>query len=75
MVFDIEKSDQKKEENKNTEEFIKAVTSVDFSENLTGNLENDFRLYAERQKIDNVIADIVINTMNIVKTGGHIDES
>ena len=75
LVFDIEKSDQKKEENKNTEEFIKAVTSVDFSENLTGNLENDFRLYAERQKIDNVIADIVINTMNIVKTGGHIDES
>jgi DNA repair exonuclease SbcCD nuclease subunit len=75
LIFDIEKSTQKKEEDKNTEEFIKAVTDVDFSDNLTGNLENDLRLFAEKQQINNIITNLVIDTMNLVKTGGHLNES
>jgi DNA repair exonuclease SbcCD nuclease subunit len=74
LIFDIEKSTQKKEEDKNTQMFLEAVTSTDFSDNLTGNLENDFRIFADKRQVENIITNIVIDTMRLVKTGGHLDE-
>ena len=72
VVFDIEKSTQKKDDDKHTEMFIQTVTNVELEEVVTGNLANDFMIFAQKRNMNDDIINIVINTMNVIKTGGNL---
>ena len=72
VVFDLDKNNKRKLENKNTELFIKAITDVTLSDNTTGNLSDDLLSFANDKKIPIEIVNIAIDTINIVKTGGEL---
>jgi len=70
VVFDIDKSKQKKQDNKNTEAFISAVTNISISDTTSGDMEQDFRAFAENRNVNDSVIKTVIETINIIKTGG-----
>lgn len=70
LVFDVEKNKKNKAENKNTELFIEAITKISLSDSTTGNIENDFKIFAEKRKVNKDIIKEAIDTMNLIKTGG-----
>jgi len=70
VVFDIDKSKQKKQDNKNTEAFISAVTNISISDTTSGDMEQDFRAFAENRNVKDSVIKTVIETINIIKTGG-----
>jgi DNA repair exonuclease SbcCD nuclease subunit len=71
FIFDLEKNKLKKIEDKNAELFIETVTNIPNSESsTTGNLENDFKLFAKDRKVKENIVKIAIDTINLVKSGG-----
>jgi DNA repair exonuclease SbcCD nuclease subunit len=70
VVFDIDKSKQKKQDSKNTEAFISAVTNISISDTTSGDMEQDFRAFAENRNVNDSVIKTVIETINIIKTGG-----
>lgn len=70
VIFDIDKSKQKKQDNKNTEAFISAVTNISISDTTSGDMEQDFRSFAENRNVNDSVIKTVIETINIIKTGG-----
>lgn len=72
LIFDIEGAMNRKFDNKNTEMFINSVTSAAFSDCASHDIEKDFRIFAENRKISKKVIDVVIETMNNIKTGANV---
>jgi len=72
VVFDIEKNKQKKVENKNTELFIKAISDIDVSTTISGDIKEDLIAYANKINTHEDVVKEAINAINIIKTGGNL---
>ena len=70
VIFDIDKSDKNKQQSKNTEAFISAITNISISDVTSGNIEKDFRAFAEEGKVNENIIKTAIDAIKIIKTGG-----
>ena len=70
VIFDVDKSKQKKQDNINTEAFISAVTNISIADTTSGDIEQDFRTFAENRNVNDSVVKTVIDTINIIKTGG-----
>ena len=72
VVFDIDKNNQKKTDNKNTELFLKSVTNISLSDVTSGSLTDDLQSFAKKRNITDDVISVAINTINIIKTGGEL---
>lgn len=76
IVFDVEKNNQKKIENKNTQLFIESITSqqlVDSSTpKITSDLIADLQDFGEKTSVPKDVIDMAKDVVNIVKTGGEL---
>jgi DNA repair exonuclease SbcCD nuclease subunit len=70
VIFDIDKNNSRKNQNKNMELFLESVTHVSFEENISGDLENDLRVFASKRNVKKSIVDLAIEAINIKKSGG-----
>jgi DNA repair exonuclease SbcCD nuclease subunit len=71
VVFDLDKSKQRKTDNKNTEMFIKSVTNITVGDTVSSDIEVDFRTFAKNKNVkDKDIIEAVVDTINLIKTGG-----
>jgi hypothetical protein len=50
--------------------FLESVTHVSFEENISGDLENDLRVFASKRNVKKSIVDLAIEAINIKKSGG-----
>ena len=72
VVFDLDKSKQKKIDNINTELFLKSITDITVSAGISGNLNEDLINFAQLAKTDKEVIDVAIDTINIIKAGGEL---
>jgi len=72
LIFDVEGAMNKKFDNKNTEMFIRSVTNASFAECMSHDIEKDFKIFADNRKVNKKVIDLVIETINNIKTGVEI---
>lgn len=70
VIFDLDKNNQRKFENKNTELFIEAITNVSINDSISSDLLQDLEIYAEKTKVDEEILKMAKTAVNLTKTGG-----
>ncbi len=70
IIFDLDKNNQRKFENKNTELFIEAITNVSITDSISSDLIQDLEVYAEKAKVEKEIINMAKTAINLTKTGG-----
>lgn len=72
VIFDLERSNKRKEEQKNTELFIKSVTEMAIEDTSSGDIETDLVNFANTKKISENVVKKALEAINIIKAGGEL---
>lgn len=69
LVFDLEKYNTKRNNNKAVEMFVQKATTMDFSDIITGNIKEDFITFAQKRNIKGDIIDAALEAVTNVQMG------
>jgi len=72
IIFDVDRNRQRRIEDKNTELFISTITDISLADTISGDAETDFKTFAKKRNANENVIKVVVDTIDIIKTGGTI---
>lgn len=72
VIFDLDRSKQKRTENKNTELFIEAITNTSVNDNISSNISDDLITFAKSRNVEKEVMEMAKKTIETIKTGGEL---
>jgi hypothetical protein len=72
IIFDIDRNNSKKIENKNAELFIEKITNTTLTDHISADLCEDLEVFAKKTNVDQPVINMAKSVVNIVKTGGEL---